>query len=65
MALRILDSLLEDILRLLDKLAMKINRVGIYPTRSVVLPEDKLRRLAVVLVHLAAVGFALLGKFFG
>jgi hypothetical protein len=65
MAPRILDPLLENIFRFLDKLPMQINRVGVYPALGVILPKDKLRRLAVVLVHLAAVGFALLGEFFG
>lgn len=65
MALRIFDPLLENILRLFNKLPMQINRVGINPSRRVILPEDKLGCLPVVLVHLAPVRFALLAEFLG
>lgn len=60
---RVLDALLEDLLRLLDELPVQIDRVGRHV--GVVLAEDELRRLSVVLLHLAAVRLALLGQLLG
>lgn len=62
MRLGILNALFEDILRLLNKLPMQINRISRYTPIGVIFAEDKLRRLLVVLVHLAPMGLALLGK---
>ena len=58
-ALRVADPLLEDPLRLLDKLPVQINRVPVHPAHGVVLPEDVVRRLPVVLVRQRAVSLAL------
>ena len=63
MRLGVLNALFENLLRLLDKLAMKIDGVGLDAPIGVILAEDKLRRLLIVLVHLATMGFSLLGQF--
>ena len=60
--LRISNPLLQNPLRLLDKLPMQINRVPIYPAHRIVLPEDVVARLLVVLVHHRAVPFPLFGE---
>lgn len=60
--LRISDPLLDDILSLLDKLPMQINRIVRDAPRRVVLAEYVVRRLLVVLVHLRSVRLALLGQ---
>ena len=65
MPLRVFNPLLQNLLRLLDKLTMKINRISRNPPFGVILAEDKLGRLLIVLVHLAPVIFALVGEFFG
>ena len=59
---RIPNPLLQDPLRLLDKLPMQINRVPIHPAHRIVLPENIVRRLPVVRVHECAVPLALLGQ---
>lgn len=64
MTLRVLDPLLQHILRLLRKLAVQIYRVRGYPSVHVVLSKDKLRRLLVVLLHLPPVRLALLRELF-
>lgn len=56
----IFNALLQNILSLLDKLAMQIDRVGLHAPVGVVLAEDKLRRLLVVFFHLAPMRLALL-----
>ena len=65
MRLGILDPLFQDLLSLLSELAVQINGVGIDASVGVVLAEDELGRLFVVLLHLAAVGLALLGELLG
>jgi hypothetical protein len=62
---RILDPLLQDILRLLDKLSMQVNRVSRHAAFGIVFTKDKLGCLSVVLVHLPAMRLAFLGEFFG
>lgn len=64
MRLGILDALLQNLLSLLDKLPMQIDGIRRYAAVGVVLTEDKLRRLLVVLVHLATMRLPLLGEFF-
>lgn len=61
---RILDPLLEDLLCLFDELSVQIDGVGCDAPVGIVLAEDEVRGLLVVVVHLAAMGFALFGKFF-
>jgi hypothetical protein len=61
MRLRIFNALLQNILRLLNKLSMQINRIGRYTSASIVLPENKLRRLSIIFLHLAPVRLSLLG----
>lgn len=65
MRLGISYPLLENLLRLLDELPMQIDRVGRHAPLGVILAEDKLGCALVVLVHFAAVRFALFGEFFG
>lgn len=60
MRLGVLDSLLENLFRLLDKLSMKVDSVRVHAPVGIILPEDELRRLFVILVHLATVRFAFL-----
>lgn len=59
---RILDPLLQDLLRLLDILPMQIDRVRRDSSVGVVLAEDKLGRLPVILLHLPAMLLAFLGE---
>lgn len=61
----ILNSLFQNVLGFLYKLPVQINCICFNAPRRVVLLEDKLRCLAVVLVHFAPVRFALLAEFFG
>jgi len=56
---RIFDPLLQDIFCLLDKLAMKVNRVIWDPPIGIVLPEDKIRGLLIELRHFCAVCLSL------
>lgn len=65
MRLRILDPLLKDLLSLLNKLSMQINGISLYTAIGVILPENELRRLFVVLLHLAPMRLALLGEVLG
>lgn len=65
MRLGVLDALLQNLLGLLDELPVQIDGVGRDASVGIVLAEDKLRRLSVVFLHFAAVGFALLGELFG
>lgn len=65
MRLGILDPLFQDLLGLLSELAVQIDGVGLDAPVGVVLAEDELGRLFVVLLHLAAVGLALLGELLG
>ena len=62
---RILNPLLENLLSLFDELSVQIDGVRRDTPVGVVLAEDELRRLLVVFFHLAPVGFALFGEFFG
>ena len=62
---RVLNPLFKDIFCFFNKLSVKIDCVRINAPRRVVLAKDKLRRLSVILLHLAAVRFALLAEFFG
>jgi hypothetical protein len=57
--LSISDPLLDYLLRLLDELAMEINRVASNTPRRIILPEDKVRGLLVVLIDQCAVTFSL------
>jgi len=61
----ILNPLLQNILGFLHKLPVQINCIGFNAPRRVVLLEDKLRCLAIILLHFAPVRFALLAEFFG
>lgn len=63
--LGITDAALEDILRLLDELAVQVDGVIGDAGRRVVLPEDVLAGLAVVLVHLSGVPLALVTQLLG
>lgn len=63
--LGILNALFQDLFRLLDELAVQIDRVGRYTAIGVVLAENILGGLLIVLLHLPAVGLALLRKLFG
>lgn len=65
MRLGILNPLLKDLFRLFNKLPMQINRICLDASIGVILAEDKLRRLAVVFLHFATVGLALLGELLG
>ena len=65
MRLRILNPLLKDLLRLLNELSMQINGVRLYTAIGIILPENELRRLLVVLLHLAPMRLALLGEVLG
>ena len=62
---RILNPLLKNLLCLFDELSVQIDGVCCDTPIGVVLAEDELRRLLVVFFHLATVGFALFGEFFG
>ena len=61
-ALRISDPLLEDLLRLLDKLPVQIYRVPVHAAHRIVFPENIVRGLFVVLVHHCAVALAFFGE---
>jgi hypothetical protein len=65
MRFSIFNALLQNILRLLDKLSMQIDRIGLNASIGVVLAEDKFGRLLVVFLHLATVRLALLRQLFG
>jgi hypothetical protein len=58
----VLDSLFENVFRLLDELAVQVYRVSWDATGRVVLAEDELGSLSVILLHFGAVLFALLGE---
>jgi hypothetical protein len=53
--LRISDPLLQNLLRLLYKLPMQINRIVRNSSLRIVLPEDIIRRLLIILIHLRRV----------
>lgn len=59
------DALLEDALGFLDIEAVQVDAVAFDAAGGVVGAEDVLAGLTVVVVHLAVVGFALVGEFFG
>jgi hypothetical protein len=59
MRLGIFNALFQNLLGLLDKLSMQIDRIGLNAPVGIVLAEDKLRRLLVVFLHLAPVRLAL------
>lgn len=61
----VLDPLLENLLSLLDELAVQVDGIGGDAPVGVVLAEDKLGRLLVVVIHLAAVRLAFLRELFG
>lgn len=65
MLTRILNPLLKNIFRLLDKLAVQINRVLRHSTQSIVFAEYEFRGLFVVVLHSAAVLFAFFRELFG
>ena len=65
MRLGILDPLFQDLLSLLNELPVQINGVCLDAPVGIVLAEDKLRRLSVILLHLAAVCLSLLGELLG
>lgn len=65
MRLRIFNALLQNLLRLLNKLSMQINRVGRHTSAGIVLLENELRRLSIIILHLAPVRLSLLGVLFG
>lgn len=65
MLTRILDPLLKNIFRLLDKLAVQINRVLRHSTRGIVFAEYEFGGLSVVVLHSAAVLFAFFRELFG
>jgi hypothetical protein len=63
--LGVADALLENVLGLLDKLAVQVNGIIGDAARRVVLPKDVVRRLLVVLVHLGRVPLALVAQLLG
>lgn len=65
MRLGILDPLFQDLLSLLNELPVQIDSVCLDAPASIVLAEDKLRRLSVIFLHLAAVCLSLLGELLG
>ena len=65
MRLGVLNPLFQDLLGLLDELPVQIDGICLNAPAGIVLTEDKLRRLFVVLLHLAAVGLSLLGELLG
>lgn len=65
MRLGILDALLQNLLRLLDELSVQVDGVRRYAAIGVVLTEDELRRLLVILLHLAPVSLAILRELLG
>jgi len=62
MLLRILDPRFQDVLRLLDELAMQIDGVTVHPSVRVVFSKDIVGRLLVVLLHHLPMSLALLGQ---
>lgn len=64
MSFRILNPLLQDILRLLDKLSMQINGIRINASIGVVFSKDELGRLFVIFIHLTPVRLAFFREFF-
>ena len=56
------DAGLEDILGLLDELAVQVDGVVVNAARGVILPEDVLARLPVVILHPLAVCLALVAQ---
>lgn len=62
---RVADALLENVLSLLDKLAVQVDRVVRVAAGRIVLAEDELAGLLVVLLHLAAVLLALVAQLLG
>lgn len=65
MRLGILDALLQNLLRLLDELSVQIDGICLYAAIGVVLTEDVLRRLLIILLHLAPVSLAILRELLG
>lgn len=65
MRLGVLDPFFQDLLSLLDELSVQIDGVCLNTPAGVILTEDELRRLSVVLLHLAAVCLSLLGELLG
>lgn len=63
--LGVADALLEDVLGLLDELAVQVDGVVGDAALRVVLAEDVVRRLLVVLVHLGRVPLALVAQLLG
>lgn len=63
--LGVADALLEHVLGLLDELPVEVDRVVGHAARRVVLPEDVVRGLLVVLVHLGRVPLALVAQLLG
>lgn len=63
--LGVADALLEDVLGLLDELAVQVDGVGGGPARRVVLAEDVLAGALVVLVHPRRVLLALVAQLLG
>jgi hypothetical protein len=60
--LRVFNPLLQDLLRLLHKLSMKINSITIHSPNSIVLPKYIVGGLLVVLIHLRRMLFPFLGQ---
>lgn len=58
----VLNPLLQDPLRLLHKLPVKINCIRIYTPRGVILAEDEIRSLLVIRIHLSGMLLAFLGE---
>lgn len=58
---RVSDPLLKNILCLLYKLSMQIDRIIGDSSRRIILAENVIGRLFVVLVHFCSVCFSLLG----
>lgn len=63
--LGVADALLEDVLGLLDELAVQVQLVAGHAVLGVVLAEDEFGGLLVVFVHLRGVLLARLGEFVG
>ena len=61
---RIFNALFQDLLGLLDELAVEVDSVLGDAAGRVVLPEDVLARLPVVLLHLGRVPLALVAELF-
>lgn len=63
--LRILNAFFQDVLGLLHKLAVQVNRILGNTATSIVFAENELRGLLVILLHLATMGLSLLGELLG